>query len=393
MSKTFKKVVDSAKGFACGLYKQQPKALIPNVADDTLRFVWDNLCDPPSPDPTVPPLPGLPPPPAPLPGGGQCVCVKYRVRLKYYWRPSGVNGVLEPIEQVFEMWGPILDVGRDTTQPYGIRFSCRGPGSGTCKTPGWYNLGGGSNTQQGPYQIIGIARVDNATDNCGNSPPVYPGVDPTPSGGFNSPITTIKLGDTTNLNVTFNLTPPVRPPSGIGIPPVIVNVTNPNLNFPISFNFDGTVNIGSPGGGTPTLPPGVEDKINNINDKTDNININLDDFLKDWNFNTNPPPYATDPEVDAAPGDGEGNGEEDKEGLLGVKITLTKFPDKAQFGNPTVFFAGWLTFKLQDGHTERKQINFENSYFEAPPGASGYAYTLTNGSEGEVTVYSKKAEA
>lgn len=392
MTKDFKKVVDAAKGFACGLYKQQPRALIPNLGEDILRFAWDNLCDPPQPDPTVPPLPGLPPPPAPLPGGGQCVCVKYRVRLSYYFQQNISTPELELFEQDFVMYGPVLDVRRAVGSAFGIEFNCRGAGGGVCKAPGWYNLGGGHPTQAGPYRIVSVARVDGQSDTCGNSPPVYPNVDPMPSGGYNSPPVNIQLGDTTNINVTFNVTPPVKPPSGFGPPPVVINVKNPSLNFPISFNFDGTINIASPGAGGGGFPPGIEDKINNINDKTDNINVNLDDFFKDWDFNFNPPPYATDPDVIVDPGVPPEEGEEDKEGLLGVKIKLTKFPDKAQFGNPTVFFAGWLTFKLQAGHTERMQVNFEDSYFQAPPGATGYAYTLTNGAEGEVTVYSKTAE-
>ena len=70
-------------------------------------------------------------------------------------------------------------------------------------------------------------------------------------------------------------------------------------------------------------------------------------------------------------------------------IDLTKLPDKAQYGgdSPTVYFAGWLEFLKEGRAFPRQQINFEQSIFRFPDGADGYAYTFTNGAQGNVSVY------
>lgn len=396
MSKDFKKFVDGAKNYVCGLYRLQPKALIPNLPNDVLRYTWDNLCDPPSPDPTVPPLPGLPPPPSSVPNGGQCVCIKYRVEVRYEWQPSPAsNPAYSSITQFFEVYGPVLGFRRAQGVAFGLEANCRGPGSGSCKTPGWYGVGGGATTQRGPYNIVSTKRVDNQVDNCGSSPPDYPGVDPMPPTGYTSPPSVITLGDTTNINVTFNITPPVAPPRGLAPPPIKVNVDGSNFNFPITFNFNGDVDIGPPAGPTAELPPDVIDKINNINNNTNNINPTVNNINTTTNntnniVNTwfNPTPFANDPDVESEEspvGDGK---EEDKEGMLGLLVVLTALPDKVQYGNPPVYFAGWIAFKRDEGYMPREQINFEQSFFLAPPGTKGYTITLTNKAEGVVTVYS-----
>lgn len=158
----------------------------------------------------------------------------------------------------------------------------------------------------------------------------------------------------------------------------------------MTFNFNGGVSFG--GGGDSNFNKDDRKKLGDTYNNTNNLNNNFNNFNNIYNFNTVPPDYDDSPKVEHYDTPPAPDKKEDKDSLLGVRITLSKMPDKAQFGNPTVYFGGWVTFKLNDGYSPREQVNFKESYFQAPPGATGYAYTLTNGAIGSARVYSKKPE-
>lgn len=387
----FEQITDSARNFACALHKSKPGALIPNPIDDGLEMAWDKLCGDPPRDPA-----NLPPPPSIPFKGGQCAGVLYSVTVD----ATQERGILAQGLGFINIPGPIhsieplsIPTNGGTEGAIRIRYA------DTSQTKTFTNCnsgGGGIFCGFTSVQNIRIARQDGLADNCGDPPKSYPPTSPPPPDGFNSPLTPIVLNNTNVINVTFNLKPPLPLPLP-GVPPVIVvNVKSPDLNFPIEFNFNGEINIG---GSSPpvTLPPDIvdrltriEDKVNNSGDTVTNINNNFNDYRKDYDYLISPPGLKDDPSTKKKPIAEGDKGEDDVEGLVGVLVELTKLPDKAQFGTPNIYFAGWFSYFLQGGYEERRQINYEKSYFTAPPGAVRYAFTLTNGARGKAISYSKE---
>lgn len=371
----FGDIVKSARDFACRLYSEQPGALIPNPGETVLRMAWDAVC----------PTPEYAPPPVPAPQyvGGQCVRVAYRVTFEF---KAEFRGQELTDNYTLDLFGAL---GKGTWRILAngllwMEMECHGV-VGSAYSDALITVG-----REG-YQTVGInnirltnltvSRLDNQPDNCGNPPSGYP--PPTIQPPYVSPPITINHNDGTDYNITVTVNPPVPPGFGKPPPPVGVDINGPNFKFPIDFDFDGNVNIGENGGG------GDSD----LNDKFDDFKNEWDDFKDDWDFDHNPPDLDTDPDVNKDDKEPDKEGEEDNiEGLIGVKLTLTKPSSDAQFGTPTVYFAGWLTFKLQGGQVERVPVNFETGYFPAPAGATGYAYTLTKGAEGAIRVYKKQVE-
>jgi hypothetical protein len=374
IGKLAKEFADTSKQYACGLYSTVPGALIPNVGEDILRAFWDNLCGSPSfPDsPALPPLPSAPARPF---TGGQCCDVLYRIDMTFT-----IPGRTIPLVLRFKP-GKILRIEQRQVSGsqnfYLIRERC----SGVIEQD---NVGS-SGEETAKIVIASVSREDGQADNCGSPPITYPPSPPVPpSGSYTSDPVSITYNDGSKVNYILNFKPPAVPAARDRFPSLTVNVSNPSLNIPITFNFDGTVSFGVPAPLPPiALPPDVVNKVDDTNKVVNDLNTSL-------GFINKPPNYSTDPSVAT---ENRGEGEEDsvdKDGILGLKITLSTFPGKAQLGNPNIYFAGWLSFKLQGGYVERRQINYEVSYFEAPKGCKGYSYTLTNGAIGSAVVYSIK---
>jgi hypothetical protein len=383
----FDNLVNAARDFACGLYKQQPAALIPNIGDSVLRFAWDKLCDYPN-------NPGLPPPPASPFNGGQCVCVGYRVNFTYFF-----EGMSAPEPTGLDVYGPVLEVGFHVypNGTSGIGAFCRGRSPlGCLENFRWVDAVGFGGDRSGQITVsnIEVFRLDGQVDNCGNLPESYPPAPPVPPDGYTSPPTPIPLADGDNITVNFNFTPPAAPLDKI--PPITINYIQPELNVnlkvPIEFNFNGEINIGAPSSPPVALPPEVYTELEEINNNVNNIELEFNDYRKDYDFFFSPPQLDNDPETIKEDDFIEDGKEEDKQGIVGLRIELTKLPDKAQFGSPTVYFAGWMAFKREQGYMPREQINFANSFFLAPPGCTGYTVTFTNGAEGNIRVYSRENE-
>lgn len=380
---SFDSILNEARNFACGLYKNQPGALIPNAANDVLRFAWDNLCD-------YPGSPGLPPPPSVPFQGGQCNCVLYSV--------SVFNDVSTGSGEALGVFGEVGGVRivliprPDGEFSASYEILCRGfPGSGGCSVYQWYRYRFSPflpNAQNAKNAINSITRVDGQPDNCGNPPASYPPGAPPPPGGFVSPPVPIPLADGDSITVNFNFSPP-SVPEGIAdfIPPIVINYFKPEFKIPIEFNFNGDVNFGAPSGGG-GFSENDRDTINNINTNinnvggvTNNINNKIDNFVNiqrnkkrpDSDFEPSPPPKPP--------------GKHEQENLEAVEINLTALPINAKkqwgAGAPDVVYAGWFEFQREGKSLPRHPIHFQGSVFKAPVGVDGYAYTLYIGYQGE----------
>lgn len=379
---SFRELVDNARNFACGLYKEQPGALIPNPGEALLRLAWDNLCD-------YPESPGLPPPPTSPFMGGQCDCVSYLVEGSIYFPKYDSYGGFNPTY----WWGPIGGVRTGSSYERGkyVDIFCRGlESSGACGNFGWYPIySSGEGTELYPIvaTITKITRKGGQPDNCGNPPSSYPFAPPPPPDGYTSPPVSVPLADGDSVTVRFNFSPPLSPVDNI--PPITINLVKPDVSpqikVPIEFNFNGDVNIGIPQPLDFSLPPDIIDKIDKISD-------DFNDFKEDFDYVHYPPSFINNGDIVTVVGDEVEEGEEEQKGILGAKVEITKLPDKVQFGTPSVYFAGWFAFKTEQGYLPRQPIHFRLSYFIAPPGSIGYAYTFTNDAKGVVTEYSKKEE-
>lgn len=418
MNDAYYKFVDSAKDYACGIYKQFPGALVPNPSDAGYKQIWDKLCyTPPPSDPNLPP-----PPTEPFPGG-QCMCILYKF-------PVFVNGQFGDNPRVF---GPIgnfrIRYAFPETEQSGRAFYevlCRGTLATNClPTPTWIAIAEGANIRRGdnPYSFGSIVRNDGQPDTCGNPPKKYPDAPPPPPRpkGYISPPTPIEDNDGDVNNYTFNFYPPQKIDfPDVPFPPIVISVggDNVDLDFDINFNFNGDISFTRPGGGN-DLSPGLAGGFQNLGDgiagvsggvgglqndfggfagtlggvasSLGGVGASLDNLAGKLDFKFAPPPFINAPEIDKEVEEVTGGGKQDenKEGLLGILVTLTTPAKEVIFGNPNVYFAGWLTFFSQGGYEVREPIHFEKSYFPAPDGATGYGLTFTKGAKGTITVFSK----
>lgn len=367
----FSRIAEAGRVFACSIYKASPNALVPNPINDLLRLPWDALCGDGDVD-------VLPPPPTPLISGAQCVCVAYNVRVNWVYDSETTPGQ-QPVStfQDLQLFGKIGGSRVVVLSPYPdgssrsrIQVLCQGVNGSTCvASPVWMNA---TPDISGliSHNIQNRGRVDGGVDNCGSLPPTFPPTEPPPQNGYTSPPTSITYNDNTTFTAVFNLKPPTGDvPSP---PPICLSVNIGTKTLEICYPF----------GGAPTLSGG-----DNIERLLDELQRELREFREQYDEDSRPLPPDEDPSLTPQPLDGDSGGEEDAEGIKWLSVVLTEFPSKAQFGNPTVFFAGWVTFRVNGSYTERQSISYERSLFRAPEGATGYGVTFTNFSKGNVVSY------
>lgn len=103
-------------------------------------------------------------------------------------------------------------------------------------------------------------------------------------------------------------------------------------------------------------------------------------------------PYLTDPDIVVD----EKTDEDDKQEEVGeqlrfVEVILDSIPQNAssQWGDdgPNIYYAGWFEFQADGRNFPRRPIHFQLNIFDAPEGATGYAYTLYQGFTGRANVY------
>lgn len=366
------RIADNARLFACSLYRTLPGAMVETPVSDLLKIVWDDLCvDDPS---------GLPLPPTPQYQGGQCEMVQYNVSVQYTGQYQG-NPLVDTY--VLSVWGQVGEVSFEI-QPNGLLntlLQCHG------YTAGGY-LPALVTVQRLGYQTAGvtdiyisnvtISRPDGQPDNCGNPPANYPSVTP-PVGGYTSPSIPVVYNDGTDFNITVNLQPP-KSVDATQPPNICLKIAIKLVEFELCFPPNALPKLGGDNVGD------LEKMLREVQDQLDDLQENFDDF-------TTPLLPETDPSLTPIPLPGEDGGvDENTPNVKWVVVTLTKLPEKSQFGTPTVFFAGWVTFSVGGDYTVREQINFQRSVFRFPPGATGYGVTFTNMSKGNVVAYTKDVE-
>lgn len=359
-------VVDNANSvanYACLLYKNYPFTTVGGVMVPPVPVIkgfWDSLCE------NRPP--GLPSPPDSPFVGGQCEGIEYYVTLRYM-----PNGNQTTIRVYGKVGGARI---RFEEIPGGLRgvteVLCQGsnPSPGFLPTQQWLfisSYNGASPTDS--VRIVNVERVDGQPDNCGNLPPSYP-PDTIPPNQYNTTVT-YQYNDGQDFS----------------FPVVIAPFTlKPQFTFSlggVTFNlgFDGV----SQENNTDVLVTEVLNQVQELDVAVENVFTFIHNEYR-------PIPPQEDPQLEEEESPEETSEEKQVDNLAWVMVTLNKLPDKAQFGSPTCYFAGWISFQVKDGYTLREQINFEKSIYQAPPGATGYGVTFTNGSSGIVTSYARKQE-
>lgn len=385
------KVADEAANFACSLYKNLPGAVVGNPINSFNRGLYDSLC---SGRPS-----GLPAPPQKQFEGGQCDCVAYLFDVIITQPgtdepivvsggvPGKIGGLVEtPVSGVQGVIGVYVSY-----------VECNPDGTKSTKLLSISNrLAGGSST------LSNVRRQDGLPDNCGDPPPAYPPESYiVPDGGFTG-TGSVTYNDGTDLAIPLVYAP-------ISVPVSL----NPRFNVDvggITLQFStGGVSIDLGNENSDSREP--RDRFNDPSDDADRIGDAIrrlpggdgdgDGGDPGSGGESSPPPPQAKPPDDDDSLDKETKEEDDPkeeagvERLRWVKIILTKFPDKVQLGDgaPNCYFAGWIEFKSKEACYPREQINFATSLFLAPPGADGYAYTLTNGARGYAIVYKAKEAA
>lgn len=365
MASNFDKIAAAGKEFVCGLYKQTPSPLVENPISDVLRFAWDSLCGDSG-------LDNLPAPPSRPFNGGQCVCMVYAMTFSLQGETLGYGEMYGPIKAIRTVLVPRGNNKFD----YNVQALCRGPyGNGfeRCKSSlDWHTVAYQPLMDNRGDAVLTVFRPKfNESDNCGDLPISYPPAPPVPPGGYTSPPTAITYNDGTDVNVVFNLQPPTSNNTTLP-PPICLTATLGGKQFRVCYPPDGVPHI-----------EGVDNSDVLLRD----IHDELVDFREEYDNDKHPLPPGEDPSLIPKPLAGDSGGEDDVPNIAWLLVTLLEVPSKAQFGNPTVFFAGWVTFRVNGAYTERQQISYEKSLFRAPEGADGYGVTFTNFARGNVTSY------
>ncbi len=392
-------IANAAADFVCGLYADFPAAVVSDTSPNSFgRGLMDSVCD------------GRrkPPPPTPKPEGGQCSCVPYRVYYRFYSNDTAGERTFSDIT------GAIMGF-REEPNPAipGSRFQylryqvCDGDVPIGVQE---YYVGLKFDDGSGEWKIDGIERLDNLPDNCGGSghnfDPNLPRVIPTPRLRDNI---TVNYRDGTSITLPFAF-----------IPVGIVNNINPQIQVDVggvkvNFDFSGAkIDFGSKND-NPDIPRNSSndysddfarierqfkdlqrkfddqnDRFTDFKDDLDSIKKDSEDAAKDRN---NTPDPSKDPDLEKEPEEPpKSSDSKTVEKLQWVCVELTQLPNRVQWGDgaPNVYYGGWLEFKVGQCNLPRQPIHFKDSMFKAPAGATGFAYTLTNGAKGKVSVYKTK---
>lgn len=198
--------------------------------------------------------------------------------------------------------------------------------------------------------IDGITRNDGQPDDCGNPPAEYPPEEP-PSDGDLTQIVNItnNAGDSYDYSVTVNR----DGDDTINFPPVVV-VNNVAMTLDITgINILSNNNTNKfSGGGSGGV---AEEEPKELEEDTKGKELVVD----------------------------IGTIEEDVTQLYGVIVKFASIPFNAKLsggnGAPKIIYGGWVEFKIGANYLPRQYIDFMNSYFLAPEGATGYAVTVKVG--------------
>lgn len=376
-------VANATRGFACNFWQSFPNYVVngKNPVSSLTRGFMNNLCA------DI----GNPPAPTPVFSGGQCAGIQYGI---LYQRAIIQNGTFAGWTTTFQnstggLIGAIASIqlfAQNVPVPL-EHWSYNGQGidptfnnanriyrldvvdsTGTTKQ---VTLSTGASG----IKFIGFYRIDGQPDNCGNPPANYPANDPSPQ-DFSSSITI-------NNNDGLDLVIPITLITGDLHFPFIIDVGGITVQIDMGgfyFNYN---NLGGDGNPVP-LPDGQNDPLPVPDDsngkKTTDYQPSPDD----------------DPDiivVDKQPQDPKEEDVGTKLKYVVVNVTSAPLNVKGQWGGgaaPDVRYCGWFEWKFDNYYGVRQPIHWYSAIFVAPPGATGYAYTLYKGITGFASVYTLK---
>lgn len=361
-------VIHHASNFACSLYKQNP-----GVIYDLNYFnkgLWEKLCR------RRPP--GLPPAPSPDFDGGQCDF--YYILSRQSSNGTIVDATGNPIK------GPIKGIELDWVKhprfgTWGWKFLITSPQvlNSELYDGVRYMINASATYNDSAVRpdlkptFLRVYPRDGQPDVCGDPVP-----DPVP------PVVLPDPARTTNITYTFDDGITVTFPITLAFP-VVFNTFRfaPSLTIQPQLNLNPEINIH-------LLPDGWH---SDPQDQNQDEEKDSGDKIEYYFYPPNP---DDDPLVRPSPPTPVDNSaaDEDIPGARWLRVVLTTFPDKAQYGNktPNVYFAGWVEFVKGGDCLPRQQVNFQRSLFRFPDGADGYYVQFTNGAKGYTVVYTEVQE-
>lgn len=360
-------VLDAARKFYCNLHQNHPAWTVARTFSNSsliLRAI-DRMCG----DGTYVP----PPQPVPPYTGGQCDTLYHAFgtfaslnltscRQQRFWRtrdPLNGNEVesFEPIIHSDGFWRIQMKDGTvrnlNTISQASYDSDALGTLSGASIFYRDYNLAcpNVNVPQYGDRVVVDrVVRVDGQPDDCGNPPTEYPPESPPTDNDLTN---TVNVTNIENNTYTYDVT--------------VNRDTNNTINFPPSITVNSVV---------------VNMDITGISvGDTTNINLNSGgNFVGVFP----PPPVETEDEnagkelVTEA-----GTFVETVSNIYAVIVNFTAIPFNAKISSganaPRIIYGGWVEFRIGANYLPREYIDFDNSTFLAPKGATGYAVTIKLG--------------
>lgn len=344
-------VVEAARKFYCNLHQNHPAWTVArNFSNSSLILrAIDRMCD----DGTYTP------PPAPVPPftGGQCCSIRYDVRcfvniVERDGDDGGRLGELQAFGRGKVIGGRVVDLNNGT----GVRSAevvfeaCDGT---FIYRPVYQTV---NMSLASTIDIAAVFPTEGATDNCGDPPADYPPEAPPTDNDLTQ---TVTITNIENNSYDYDVTVNRDTNNTINFPPSIT-VNNIAVNLDVTgITVGDTTNINIESGGNdsgvfPPLPVPVEDE---------NAGKEL----------------VTEP----------GAVEENVADLYAVLVNFTAIPFNAKISSgadaPRIIYGGWVEFKIGSDYLPREYIDFDNSVFLAPEGATGYAVTIKLGYNATIT--------
>lgn len=360
--------------------------------------------------------PGLPPNPTTPFSGGQCV-TQYRVDYKIGRTPSTGGQELFATTSAF-VFGPLsapyVAASGSSTDPAWTVYQPGKDGVGNAVQRVVYNVSQ-SLFYISSLQVLAVVRLDGSADNCGSLPAQYSKLPPPASrqnvtvnvpvpSGFPSlsfPITIPQVTNNVNIgisipaNLTFNfslggLSVNTDTDSFSSNDRSLLNTISTNVSIAASNSQSAAINAGS----AQTQAVAAKDAANNAIAAANNAKAAADaatSAAQAAKKNTDPPKPVDSPSLNKSQRPSAEKTRDNVPNLVWVVISLTKLPLSSKSmsggGANNVYFSGWFEWLVNGKPLPREQIQFSPSLFRAPPGATGYAYTLTHGALGFATEY------
>ncbi len=361
-------LVEPIREFACDLWRDYPDQITQNLdlARSFQRGYMSSICG----DQVQPPVPQVPF------SGGQCD-ILYDGNFNYDVSINGGTpipqnaswqGVLGPITAIILFNDDICLRAVDGNPSFPL------------VAPGIVRIANNPNPATTVYSDPEVVSVTPSPgqpgDTCGDPPPQYEATEPTPADYCRTINYPLPDGGSIDLEVCYE-------PDNYNYP-MVFDVEGIKVNFDL-----GGITIDysrrNPDDTPPPLPDGNLHPLPRPEDDPNRL----------FGCDRTASPTAANFDV-ATKSDTDPKEEEVGEVLRFVEVNVTTIPGDARSqagdGAPNVFYCGWFEFQSEARNFPRQPIHFAQCLFEAPDGATGYAYTLYNGFNGNAVVYTEKQE-